>query len=190
MGVDYGATPSYTDYVKNEVPYSTGDSIKTFSAGIEFFGGVEYEFTRTISAKVDYSYYIRSNNYSFGIYVFDYTITSHQPYIMAYYNLKYHTYTFKFGAGAGFHLFKLDNDVNSTNTLTYTASGLSFRAEVIFAPKLSDKLYTYLGGFAFATSTSSLKDENGNLLKGSSTGKEVNLGGYGVGARLGLSFYF
>jgi hypothetical protein len=33
-----------------------------------------------------------------------------------------------------------------------------------------------------------LKDDNGAILK-STTGDEVNLGGFGVGARLGLSFY-
>jgi hypothetical protein len=102
---------------------------------------------------------------------------------MAYYNLKKSNYTFKFGAGAGFHLFKLDNEINPTSTLSYTASGFSFRGEVIFAPKLSKNLYTYLSGFVFVSSASSLKDSNGNFLKGSSTGKEVNLCmelGYGL----------
>ncbi|HEY3251563.1 MAG TPA: hypothetical protein VGK25_10645 [Ignavibacteria bacterium] len=189
MGIDYGATPSYTDYLRNELPVSARDSIKTFSTGIEFFGGIAYEFAKNISVKLDYSYFIRSNSYSFIYYVFDYTITSHQPYLMIFYNLKNPKYTFKFGAGGGFHLYKLENNVNTSNTIGYTANGFSFRGEVIFGPKLSKNLETYISGFVFASSTSSLKDSNGSLLKGTSTGKEVNLGGYGVGARLGLSFY-
>jgi hypothetical protein len=190
MGVDYCANPSYTDYLRNELSTSSRDSIKTFSAGIEFFGGIEYEFSKVISGKLDYSYFIRSNSYTFSYYVFDYTITSHQPYVMLYYNWKNPSYTFKFGAGAGYHLHKLENNVSATNSLSYTANGFSFRGEVIFSPQLSNKLNAYISGFAFGSTNSSLKDENGNILKGTSTGTEVNLGGYGVGVRLGLSFIF
>jgi opacity protein-like surface antigen len=72
MGLDYGITPEFNDYLVAEIPYSTSDSIKSFNAGIEFFGGLEYEFSSTISAKLDYSYYIRSMSYSYSPAVFDY----------------------------------------------------------------------------------------------------------------------
>ena len=188
MGIDYSSTPSYTDYLRNELSTGSGDTIKTFSTGIEFFGCFEYQFAKNVSAKFDYSYYLRSNHYTFAYYVFDYTIKSHQPYLMLFYNSKDKKFSFKFGAGAGYHFHILENNVSPTNSLTYTSSGLAFRGEVIFAPRFSQKLETYISGFVYGSTTSSLKDGNGNILK-ATTGKEVNLGGYGVGARLGLSFY-
>lgn len=191
MGIDYSSTPSYTDYLRNLLPVTASDSIKTFSTGVEFFGAFEYSFTKTLSSKLDYSYFLRSNHYSFAYYgyVFDYTISAHQPYIMLFYNNRDKKFSFKMGAGAGYHFQILENSINPSNTLTYTSHGLSFKGEVVFAPRFSEKLETYISGFVYGTTTSSLKDENGNLLKGTTTGKEVNLGGYGVGARLGLSFY-
>ena len=189
MGVDYSSTPSYTDYLRNQLSISSGDSIKTFSVGVEFFGGIEYRFSKTTSLKLDYSYYLRSNRYSLLYYVFDYTLTSHQPYLMAFYSLESKKINLKFGAGAGYHFHILENNISTSNSVTYNASGPSFRCEIIFAPKFSKILETYISGYVFGTTSSYLKDDYDNLLKVSSTGKEVNLGGYGVGARLGLSIY-
>jgi hypothetical protein len=189
MGIEYSSTPSYTDYLRNELPLYSRDSIKTFSTGIEFFGSLEYTLTRTLSAKLDYSYYLRSSHYSFAYYVFDYSISSHQPYLMLFYNNRDKKFSFKIGAGIGYHFQVLENSINPNSSLTYSSHGLAFKGELVFAPKFSEKLETYISGFVFGSTTSSLKDSNGNLLKGTSTGKEVNLGGYGVGARLGLSFY-
>lgn len=188
MGINYGSTPSYTDYLRNVLSTGTGDTIKTFSAGVEFFGAFEYRFNKRVSAKLDYSYYLRSSHYTFTYYVFDYTIKSHQSYAMIFYNNVDKNFSFKLGGGAGFHFDILDNNVSPSNSLTYTSSGFSFRGEIVFAPKFSEKLETYISGFAYGSTASSLKDENGNILK-STTGKEVNLGGYGIGARLGLSIY-
>lgn len=188
MGIEYSSTPSYTEYLRNELALSSRDSIKTFSTGIEFFGSFEYGFTNTISGKIDYSYYLRSNNYTISYYVFDYTIKSHQPYAMVFYNSINKNFSFKIGAGAGYHFQVLENNISSINTLTYTSSGPALKGEVIFAPKFSPMLETYISGFFFGTTTTPLKDGNGNVLK-STTGEEVKLGSFGVGARLGLSFY-
>ena len=186
MGVNYGITPEFKDYLIASIPYSTSDSINSFNAGIEFFGGVEYELTRSLSLKTDYSYYVRSLNYVYSPAVFDYTITSHQPFLFVYYNLKNLNYNFKFGAGIGYHFQKLDNKINNTTTLSYTSGGPSVRGEIVFMPKLSKNFYGYLSGFAFGNFYSMLKDENGSLLKALNSGKEAGLSGYGIGARLGF----
>jgi len=189
MGADYSSTPSFTDYLKNELPLSAQDSIKPFSIGVEFFVGIEYRFLKVASIKLDYSYYLRSNRYTFAYYVFDYTLTSHQPYLMFFYKLDNKKIDLKFGGGAGYHFHILSNNISSNSTKSYTSSGIGIRGEIIFAPRFSKVLETYISGYVFGSASSSIKDESGNLLKGSSTGKEVNLGGYGVGARLGLSIY-
>lgn len=186
MGIDYGITPVFNDYLVSEIPYSTGDSIKTFKAGIEFFGGFEYELTKTVSAKLDYSYFVRSLTYYYSPAVFDYSITGHQPYVFVNYVKKFPNFNLKFGAGIGYHFQQVDNKVNNTNTLTYKSSGPSLRIEAVFSPKLSDNFYGYLSGFAFGNFYGKLKDSGGNPLKARNSNVEADVSGYGVGARLGF----
>lgn len=189
MGIDYHASPSYTDFIRNEIPYFTSDSIKTYSAGVEFFGALEYDLTKQVSGAVDYSYFLRSSNYTFTYYVFDYTITSHQPNLMLYYNLSYPGFKFKIGAGGGYHLYSLENNINGQGNASYSAGGPSVRIELLFAPVLSKKLAAYVSAYYRGNFSSSLKDPDGNILKSGSTGEEVNMSSYGPGARLGFTFY-
>lgn len=186
MGVDYGITPDFNDYLVASIPYSTGDSIRTFNAGIEFFGGAEYELSRTFSVKFDYSYYVRSLSYTFSPAVFDYTIIGHQPYIFVNYLIKKNNILFKFGFGAGYHFQKLDNKINNSTTIGYTSSGPSLRFEASFVPMLSKGFYAYLSGFGFGNFYGKLKDSGGNSLKAPNSSVEATLKGYGVGARIGF----
>jgi hypothetical protein len=187
MGIDYGATPNFTDYLRNEIPYSNKDSIKSFHAGIEFFGGIEYELSQKTSVKLDYSYFIRSLSYTYSFFVFDYTIISHQPFVFINYLVKSDNYQFKFGLGAGYHFQILDNKVNQSTTLSYKSSGAGVRGEAVFSTKFSKKFWGYLSGFAFGNFYGKLKDDNGIVLKAANSTTEANLSGYGVGARLGFS---
>jgi hypothetical protein len=186
MGVDYGITPDFNDFLVASIPYSTGDSIRSFNAGVEFFGGIEYELSKTFSLRADYSYYVRSFTYTFSPAVFDYTITSHQPYLFGGYIMRYTNVDLKLCAGIGYHLQQLDNKINSSTTIGYSSSGPSIRAEVIIAPKLSKNFHGYLSGFAFGNFYGKLKDDSGNTLKAANSNTEASLSGYGVGARLGF----
>lgn len=188
MGIQYGITPEFRDFLVGSIPYSTSDSIKSFNAGVEFYGGAEFDISKTVSAGVDYSYYIRGLSYVYSPAVFDYTITNHQPYLFVNYNLRKQKYNFKFGGSIGYHFQQLDNKINNSTTLKYTSSGPSFRLNVTFLPKFSENFYVYLGGFAFANMYGKLKDENGEILKAPNSTTEADLKGYGIGARLGILF--
>jgi hypothetical protein len=187
MGIDYGITPDFTNYLRDEIPFGNKDSIKSFQAGIEFFGGLEYELSQKASVKLDYSYFIRSLNYTYSFFVFDYTITSHQPYLFVNYLIKSENYAFKFGFGAGYHFQLLDNKVNQSTTLSYVSSGVGVRGEAVFSTKFSKSFWGYLSGFTYGNFYGKLKDSNGNVLKAANSTTEANLSGYGVGARLGFS---
>lgn len=186
LGIDYGISPDFNDYLVAAIPYSTSDSIRTFNAGIEFYGGLEYELSKNISLRADYSYFIRSISYTYSPAVFDYTISSHQPYLFVNYLIKEPNFNFKFGLGGGFHMQNLDNRINNSTTESYTSSGPSIRLESIFSPKLSQNFYGYISGFAFGNFYSKLKDQNGNPLQAANSTTEASLSGYGVGARLGF----
>jgi hypothetical protein len=186
MGIDYGITPVFNDYLKDQIPYSNKDSISSFNAGIEFFGGVEKDFSKNISVKIDYSYYIRSVSYSFLYEVYDYSITAHQPYIFVNYLYKTVNYNMRFGLGLGYHFQQLDNKINQTTTLTYNSRGPGIRLEAAFSPKLSKNFWGYLSVFGFGNFYSKLKNADGNTLKAANSTTEADLSGYGVGARIGF----
>jgi hypothetical protein len=189
MGIDYGITPQFNDYLIAAIPYSTSDSIKSFNAGVEFFGGAEIDLSRNFSAAVDYSYYIRSLTYTYSPAVFDYSITSHQPYVKLNYVIRENRYNFKIGVSAGYHFQSVDNRINASTTEKYRSSGPALRLELTFVHRLSPDFFVYLSGFGFSNFYGKLKDENGNPLKAANSSVEADLAGYGLGGRLGVQFY-
>lgn len=188
MGINYGITTDFNDYLVASIPYSTSDSIKSFNAGVEFLGGIEQDITQNISAGIDYSYYIRGLSYVYSPAVFDYTITNHQPYVFMNVNFRKPKFSFKFGGAVGYHFQQLDNKINNSTTLKYTSSGPSVRVSFTFLPKFSENFFVYMNGFAFLNLYGKLKDENGEVLKAPNSSAEASLKGYGVGARLGILF--
>lgn len=190
MGISMSTAPSLVDYIRNDIPFANKDSVKSFGVGLEFFGAFEYDITKNFSLKLDYSYFIKSLSYNFSYFTYDYFYSIHQPYLIGSYVIRGSTYKFKFGAGVGYHLAQLKKDIGAGSDLIYDASGLGYRGEVVFMAQLSNKLGSYASGFINGSSIGSLKDKNDNPLKNSQTGEEVNLGGFGVGLRLGLSIYF
>jgi hypothetical protein len=188
MGISYGSAPDLTEYLRSEIPYSNSDSIAYYNAGIEFFGAFEYEFTNKLSARLDYSYFVRNLSYTYSFFVFDYTISSHQPYVIVNYLFKEPKYALKFGLGAGYHFQQLDNKINPNAVLTYTSSGLGLRGVAEISLLLSKGFYSSFGAFTYGNFYSKLKDSNGNILTSADSTKQAGLGGFGIGLRLGFQF--
>ena len=188
MGISYGTSPKLTEYLRSEIPYSNSDSIAYYNSGIEFFGAFEHEISNSMSLKLDYSYFVRSLNYAYSFYVFDYTITSHQPYLMLNYLIKDSKYTLKFGGGAGYHFQQLENKVNPNATLTYNSNGLGLRGIAEISILLSKGFYSTFGIFTYGNFYSMLKDSNGNILTSTDSTKQASLSGIGIGLRLGFQF--
>lgn len=181
MGLGYSTTPKFNDFVRNEVFNGLNDSVKNFSVGLEIFGGVEYELSKSFSLRLDYSYFFKSKTYYVSFYVFDYYYFIHQPYIMAQYNIKKNNYRFDFSFGAGYHFAQLQRTLNTTE-YSYNSSGPAVRGEVRFSARFSDNLNTYLSGFMNGAFLSSFL-----IQSGTQPAQEVNLSGFGMGVRLGLS---
>ena len=192
MGLALLNNSSFNNYLRREIPYSTTDSIKSFNAGIEFFGGIEYVLSKNFSMKLDYSYAIRSATYSSPTFISDYNydIHVHQSYLMAYYLMPKASYDLKFGIGAGYHLSLVDKQTSITTTSSFQAGGIGLRGEAIFAPYLSRNLQAYISGFLAGSFFGSLKDANGNYLTSPNSTEQVNLGGFGVGVRIGFAYIF
>lgn len=190
MGISMSTAPSLIDYIRNDVPFSNKDSVKSFGVGLEFFGALEYDIAKNYSIKLDYSYFIKSLSYNYSYYNYDYFYSIHQPYLTGSYVLRGSTYKFKFGAAIGYHAAQLKKDIGAGSDLVYYASGLGYRGEIVFTAQLSNRLGSYISGFINGSSLGTLKNNSSASLINSQTGQEVNLSGFGTGLRLGLSFYF
>jgi hypothetical protein len=184
MGLSLLSSPSFNRYLKNTIPYKSKDSIKTFSIGLEFFGSAEYGVSQNFAARLDYSYFIKSIRYVYSYLVFDYFYFLHQPALSAFYLINGRHFQFKLGGGLSYQFIQLEN-----NDLTYKSHGLGLRGEVIYSAQLSDRLNSYISGFIFGNFSNSVKDADGKPLI-SPVGEEVNLNAFGIGTRLGVSFYF
>jgi hypothetical protein len=181
MGLGYTSTPKFNDFIRNEVFGGLYDSVKSFSVGLEIFGGAEYELSKSFSLRLDYSYFFKSRTYYESFYIFDYYYFIHQPFIMAQYNINHNDYRFDFSAGAGYQFGQLQRTLNNTE-YTYNTSGPAIRGEVRFSAKFSDRLNTYFSGFVNGAFLSSFKIE-----ANSQQPRDVSLSGIGFGVRLGLS---
>ncbi len=189
MGISMTTSPSFVDYMRNDIPFSNKDSVKPFGVGLEFFGALEYDVSSHFSLKADYSYFIKSRTYNYSYFTYDYFYSIHQPYLMGFYAVRGPSYAFKFGGGLGYHFAQFTKDIGASSNLVYNASGLGYRAEAIFEAELSKRLGSYIGGFITGSSIGSLKDSNNNPLKNSQTGEDVNLGSFGLGLRIGFTIY-
>jgi len=180
MGLGYTLTPSFNDLVRNEVFGGARDSVKSFSVGLEVFGGMEYELSRTFSLRFDYSYFFKSKTYYNYFTTFDYFYYIHQPFIIGSYVIRGINYRFKIGAGFGYHFAQLQKSIYGAQANNYNSHGPAVRGEILFSTKISPRLDTYLSGFISGSFFNSF-----HVNTGSST-QNVNLSGFGVGVRLGL----
>ena len=186
MGISMSTTPSFNDYLINSVPNLNRDSVKNFSVGFEFFGGLEMELSRRFSVKLDYSYFFKSKTY-YSIYTYNINYNIHQPVLMGYYIISGAGYKFKLGGGVGYSFAFMTHNIEGGGAVDYHSGGPSIKGEVLFDMRLSGRLSSYISGFVSRNSLSKLKDANGNFLKDPITGNNVNLNGLAFGLRLGLN---
>ena len=189
MGISMTTSPSFVDYLRNDIPYSNKDSVKAFGVGLEFFGALIYDLSKHFTLKADYSYFMKSSTYNSSYFTYDYFYYVHQPYLMGFYAVRGNSYAFEFGGGLGYHFTQMTKDIGAGSNLVYNASGLGYRAEVVFAAELSRRLGSYISGFILGSSIGTLKDGDGRPLLNAQTGKEVNLSSFGLGLRLGFTIY-
>ena len=192
MGLSYGNNPSLKNFIQYRIPdynqLTRNEQLSDFSAGIDFFLGIEKQINKSFSVKGEYSYFLKSYNVSlFPQYNFSYN--SHQPYLMFYYIIPQEYSYIKIGAGAGYILSNLTVKEFGLES-NYTAGGFGFKTEIILNAQIGKSFAGYLSGNISKTFLSNLKDSNGNVLLTSGTNETVNLSSLSAGIRLGVEFFF
>ena len=192
MGVGYSNNQSLKQFIEYRVPnygnIPESDKLTGFSTGLEFFGGVERQFAKNFSARIEYAYFIKSMNSTNVIFnSYDFSYISHQPYLILNYIIPLEYSFLKFGAGAGyfFSIFKIrEGSIENT----YKSNSIGLKLEGVINLQISKNFAGYLSGFINKTFANDLKDKNDVDLV-NVKGEKVNLSSFGVGLRLGVEVF-
>jgi hypothetical protein len=188
MGVAYMSRTEIVDLV-NMTPGAL-ERISDFKAGAEFFGYLTVPLSSSWVLKGDYTFMIASYNLEASSGTAQYTLTTHAPSILLQYVLTDRgLYNFKIGAGGGPRFFAFSEKYLYIDD-TFTAAGAGIVLELEGNTALGEDLFVHLAAFARWESGGDLKNELGKPPGSSSTGSHAGAGGFGVGVRLGLSYYF
>lgn len=196
MGANYGNNSSLVSFIGSELPFyntlSINDVLSNFSAGFEAFAGAEFQIKKSLSLKVEYSYFSKSINSNARpeYQNYDFTYISHQPYLTAFYIIPQEYSYIKFGFGAGF-LHSIFTEKVSSSEVSYTSNGIGLKLNGILDIQISKNLAGYIEGYIDKTFQGDLKDDSGNLVINSRGDRvNVNLNRLGVGVRLGAEIFF
>jgi hypothetical protein len=192
MGLNYCSNPSLKNFIEYEVEnyayLSPQQKLTDLYTGVEFFGGVEHQFGRDFSLKLDYSYFIKSYNVQ-AFPQYDFSYFNHQVYAMGYYVIPQEYSFIKVGGGAGYIFSKLSvKEPYIAGTRDFTSNGFGIKAEAVLNFQISKGFAVHLGGFISQTILQNLKDASGNLLTAKNN-DNVKLNSLGVGLRLGLEYF-
>ncbi len=193
MGINYCNNPSLKTFVEYELPFynnvPANQRLATYYTGIEFFGGAEFQISKKIAIKGEYSYFSKSYNSSYSVDYAnrEFTYYSHQPLLTLYYLIPQQNSFIKIGAGGGFLSSNLTKRIYGAES-NYYSTGLALRLSAVLDIQMGRSLAGYFSVFANKTFQSDLKYLNGNLLRNSNN-ETVNLNSFGVGVRLGIEFF-
>lgn len=190
MGVDYGSTNSFDAYIGYELPnynfLNESDKLTQFRSGFTFFGAVERQVHRNISVKVDYSYFIKSNDVA--LYPdYGFNVAGHRILLGANYVFPMEYAFLKIGAAAGPEFTSMTKRYGSLET-KYTSSGFGLKAEGTFDIQIGKNVAGYINGYLMNIFDSGLKDPDGNDVYNRAGGK-TDMGGFSAGVRIGVEIF-
>jgi hypothetical protein len=196
MGANYSNNPSLKNYIQYELPYynylTQDNQLSDFATGLEFFGGVEKQLSKNFSAKVEYSYFMKSYNvkqnsqYDYSKYDFSYY--NHQPFLIFYYIIPQEFSFIKIGAGTGYIYSQFTAKKYGAEN-SYTSNGFGLKTEIILNMQIGKSFAGYISGNITKTFLSNLKDSNGKELLTNGTNETVNSSSFGMGIRLGIEIF-
>ena len=187
MGVSYVNPPDVVDLV-NTVPGNPGRTSQ-FKTAVEFFGDVAIPVGGAWTLKVEYAYLLGSYNIDSGVGPAEITFVAHMPTLLLQYTLVHErTYDVRAGVGVGYHFGTLSEKYGSLDD-SFTGKGLGFTADVEANTALGEDLFVYLGGNIRWDFIGALSNGAGRPPSVTASAPPT-LTFFGIGARLGLSYFF
>ncbi|MEK9135810.1 MAG: hypothetical protein AAB393_01700 [Bacteroidota bacterium] len=192
MGVEYISAPDIVDFV-NAAAATAGATqrLSEFKSAVQFFGALAYPLSIDWVLKGEYVYLLGSYNPDIPFRSTEFTLTVHMPSIILQYVLwDERLYNVKVGGGLGYHVASL-----STKYLTVddqlTGKGLGVVTDLEANTAFGDHVFAYLGV--------DIRWEFIGKLENNASGSQASQyavvtlptgNAFGIGARLGFSYYF
>lgn len=194
MGVNYLSMTDVVD-LANIASASLGgyQRLPEFKAAAEFFGAVTFPCTPDWLLKLEYAYVLATYNVAtaYGSGQAEYTAMAHLPSLIVQYVLvNAPVFNVKVGAGGGYHFGTLAVSYFTQND-RYSGSGPGFVVEAEGNTAFGESLYAYLGVnirwdfIGTLTNAAGIQPYNAG-----STGTGTTMQFFGLGARLGFTYYF
>ncbi len=188
MGVSYVSAPDVVAVV-NSLVYST-ERLQQFRPGVEFFGAAVLPLSPDLALKLDYAYLLLSYDGETPYGPGSFTVQAHLPTLVLQYALAdAGLYDLKVGGGLGYHVGALSESYGTVND-RFTGQGLGMLGELEANTAFGDHLFGYLGAIVRWDFIGSLTSPSGKNAGGTASGGPPTLRFFGVGARLGMSYYF
>jgi len=187
MGVSYLSAHDLVNLV-NATPGTTARQGE-FSSVVEFFGSASIPLSGPWELKVDYAYMMGSYTVQGLLGQTEYSYGAHMPSVLVQYAvIQQGVYNIKAGLGPGFYFGSLtQRDGGSGSDFRGSGPGLLLDLEANTA--LGEDLFAYLGALVRWSGIGALTADNGAAPPASPT-SETTLQFFGLGARLGLTYYF
>ncbi len=188
MGVSYVSAPDVVEVV-NSLVYST-ERLQQFRPGVEFFAAVVLPLSPELALKLDYAYLLLSYDGTTPYGPGSFTVQAHLPTLVLQYALAdAGLYDLKVGGGLGYHVGALSEQYGTVDD-RFTGQGLGMLGELEANTAFGDHLFGYLGATVRWDFIGSLTSPSGKNAGGTASGGPPTLRFFGVGARLGMSYYF
>lgn len=193
MGVSYMGMTDVVDLANADGVLLGGHQrLPEFKAAAEFFGALTVPLASEWVLKFEYAYLLAGYNVAtaYGTGQADYTAVAHLPsFILQYVLLNQSVYNVKVGAGGGYHFGTLDVK-NFTQDDHYSGRGPGFLLEAEGNTAFGDHLYAYLGVNLRWDFIGTLTNAAGTGPSNASASGGTTMEFFGLGARLGFTYYF
>ncbi len=188
MGVSYLTQRDLVDMINGG--FTPGRRVEEFNSAVDFFGSVFIPLSADWALRAEYTYLLNTYNIAAAFGPGEFTTTVHMPTLVVEYILvEEGLYNLSGGLGAGYHVGVLNLKYGTIND-TYTATGPGMVMVIHGNTAFGEDLFVHLGVNARWEFLGELRNANGQSPGKGAQGNAATLGSFGVGARLGLSYYF
>jgi hypothetical protein len=190
MGVEYISAPRVVDYINTLIAAYTTERVPEFKSAAQFFGAFSYPLSSDWVLKAEYVYLLGSYNPVIPFRSSEFTLTMNMPSIILQYVLwDEGLYNVKVGGGLGFHFASL-----TTTFLTLddhlSAKGPGSLIELEANTAFGDHVFAYLGTDLRWEFIGEFKKPSGFQGSQPAVAPVPTGNSFGIGARLGFSYYF
>ena len=190
MGINFVSTPQLRDYlnVSQFAPYD--NQVASFNTAVNFSGEVDFRAAQSYELGVEVAYLYNSFTFSpnGGRYMLSYGVI--MPTIVNYYVIDGQGYNFKFGGGLGIRFASINELLPfNSNSNSYSSTGFGILLRALGNTSLGGNVYANITGDIRYDINGTPKN-NGNPIKNTVLGNNVNLNLLSVGLNLGITYIF